>query len=60
MWQTSCWLHGKICDGTELSEHYSGLCLRRVTVIATQNCHVNHGLRLVSAVGMLYNTGHMP
>jgi hypothetical protein len=60
MWQTSCWLYRKICDGTELSEHYSGLCLRRVTAIATQTCHVGHGLWLVSAVGMLYNTCHMP
>ena len=49
-----------MCDGTELCAHSSGLCLGRVTVMATHTCHVDHGLRLVAAVGMLYNTGHMP
>ena len=27
---------------------------------STRACHGGYGLRLVSAVGMLYNAGHMP
>jgi hypothetical protein len=37
-----------------------GLHSRRATTIARRARHAGHGLRLVSAVGMLYNTGHMP
>jgi hypothetical protein len=44
----------------ELNVDYSGLCLRRATAMATRACHGGHGLWLVSAVGMLYNGGHMP
>ena len=47
-------------DDEELSEHYSGLCRRRATAMSMRACHVGHGLRLVSAVGMLYNAGHVP
>jgi hypothetical protein len=49
-----------VIDDEELSKHYSGLCLRRATAISTRACHVGHGLRLVSAIGMLYNAGHCP
>ena len=48
-----------VIDNEELGEDYSGLCLRRASAISTQACHVGHELRLVSAVGMLYNAGHM-
>jgi hypothetical protein len=44
----------------ELGVDYSGLCLRRATAMATRACHGGHGLWLVSAVGMLYNGGHLP
>jgi hypothetical protein len=43
-----------VIDDEELGVDYSGLCLRRATAISTRACHVGHGLRLVSAVGMLY------
>jgi hypothetical protein len=49
-----------VIDDEELDKDYNGLCLRRATAMATQACHIGHGLRLVSAVGMLYNAGHMP
>ena len=48
-----------VIEDEELGEDYSGLCLRRATAISTRACHVGHGLRLVSAVGMLYNAGHI-
>ena len=44
----------------ELGVDYSGLCLRGATAMATRAGHGGHGLRLVSAVGMLYNAGHIP
>ena len=49
-----------VIDDEELSKHYSGMCLKRATAISTRARHVGHGLRLVSAVDMLYNAGHMP
>ena len=49
-----------VIDDEALGEDYSGLCLKRATVISTRACNVGHGLWLVSAVGMLYNGGHMP
>jgi hypothetical protein len=49
-----------VIDDDDLGEDYSGLCLGRATTLATRACHGGHGLRLVSAVGMLYNAGHMP
>jgi hypothetical protein len=49
-----------VIDDEELGVDYSGLCLRRATAISTRAGHGGHGLRLVSAVGMLYNAGHMP
>src|SRR5215831_7043695 len=57
-WRRSC-MEAFVIDDEELGEDYSGLCLRRATTISTRACHVGHGLRLVSAVGMLYNAGHM-
>jgi hypothetical protein len=45
-----------VIDDEELGKDYSGLCLQRATAMATQACHGGHGLRLVSAGGML---GHV-
>jgi hypothetical protein len=47
-------------DDAELGQDYRGLCRRRATAISTRACHGGRGLGLVSAVGTLYNTGHMP
>lgn len=49
-----------VIDDEELGKDYSGLCLRGATAMATRAGHGGHGLRLASAVGMLYNAGHMP